>query len=70
MCFNMSVCMPLPLRAFLPGLGRKANAIIHLQYLKLWEGGGCRTGEGLYLLMAKEDEMTASGRSRSREEMS
>lgn len=54
-----------PSPSSLPGLGKKANTIIHLQYLKQWEGGVCRTGEVMYFLMAEEDKMTASGWSRS-----
>lgn len=51
-----------PSLSFLSGLGKKADAIIHLQYLKEGrEGGVCRTGEGMYLLMAEKGEMAASG---------
>lgn len=57
-----------PSPSSLPGPGKKANTIIHLQYLKQWEGGVCRRGEAMYSLVAEEEEMTASGWSRSGEE--
>lgn len=57
-----------PSPSSLPGPGKKANTIIHLQYLKQWEGGVCRRGEAMYSLVAEKEEMTASGWSRSGEE--
>lgn len=35
-----------PSPGFLPGPGKEANTIIHLQYLKEREGGVRRAGEG------------------------
>lgn len=66
MCENTRVllhecALASPSQSFLPGHGKKANTIIHLQYLKQGEGGVCRTGEGMYLLVAEAEEMTALG---------
>lgn len=38
MCKSTRV-LASPSPSFLHGLGKKANTIIHLQYLKQWEGG-------------------------------
>lgn len=55
-----------PSTGFRPGPRMKANTIIHLQYLKLWEGAEKERVQ--YLLMMEEGKTTAPGCSKSGEE--
>ncbi len=64
MCEDMHVLfhecvLASPSPSSLPGRGKKANTIIHLQYLKQWEGGECRTDSRAHVF-AEEEKMTVS----------